>query len=363
MVGKGGHVVLLRVAASAASIQSTAWPCWTSAPCVPSPSSSARQLSGSAASPAPAAASEPAFARARREIEAVTERLRQGISSDIPALGTASEYFFRRGAEGKRVRSTTLLLMADVLAETPPPDSILYSADLSPASSPPSEVRRRQQRLSEITELIHVASLLHDDVIDGADTRRGAPAVNAVFGNKVAILAGDFLLARASVSLASLRDTRVIELMSRVLEHLVAGEILQLTVAPADALKTEHYLKKTYYKTASLLAHSCRSQAILGQASAQAQQAAEDFGTHLGLAFQIVDDVLDFTASADELGKPALNDLRSGLATAPVLLALPERPELLPLIQRKFAQPGDVESAEGLVRASGGVAAAQRMAR
>jgi geranyl diphosphate synthase len=93
----------------------------------------------------------------------------------------------------------------------------------------PPEDRRRQQRIAEITELIHVASLLHDDVIDNASTRRGLKALNLVFGNKLAILAGDFLLARASVSLAALRNTEVIELLSQVIEHLVSGEILQVS--------------------------------------------------------------------------------------------------------------------------------------
>ena len=103
------------------------------------------------------------------------------------------------------------------------------------ACAPPTgEDRRRQQRIAEITELIHVASLLHDDVIDSAATRRGLKAINLVFGNKLAILAGDFLLARASVSLAALRNTEVIELLSQVIEHLVSGEILQARASRAD---------------------------------------------------------------------------------------------------------------------------------
>ena len=120
-----------------------------------------------------------------------------------------------------------LVLMASAFSAVLP-SSHLLKVDQSPVNHHPLEPRRRQQRIAEITEMIHVASLLHDDVIDNAETRRGLKALNSAMGNKIAILAGDFLLARASVSLASLRNTEVIELLSQVIEHLVSGEILQV---------------------------------------------------------------------------------------------------------------------------------------
>lgn len=155
------------------------------------------------------------FSLVRDEIECVWERLRRCIVSDIPALERAAEYFFRAGAEGKRLRSTIAMLMASALAPAAVP-ALLLTVDDAPPSAHPPDMRRRQQRIAEISELIHVASLLHDDVIDGADQRRGLRALNTLVGNKVAILAGDFLLARASVSLASLRNGEVIMLMSQV---------------------------------------------------------------------------------------------------------------------------------------------------
>ncbi|KAL6773881.1 GPS1 [Auxenochlorella protothecoides x Auxenochlorella symbiontica] len=344
--------------------------CWrglaASAPAVDCPATSPAAASPAAAPPAAAspAASPPPdpFALVREELGVVSERMRRSIVTDIPALGSAADYFFRLGADGKRLRSTVLLLLATRLAPAPP-DLARLEVDESPARAPPGEPRRRQQRLAEITELIHIASLLHDDVIDEAGTRRGVSAANAVFGNKVAILAGDFLLARASVSLASLRDTRVIELMSACLESLVAGEILQLTADPEQALCLDHYLRKTYCKTASLMANSARSVALLGpEPGPDAAQAAWDYGRALGLAFQLVDDVLDFTASADELGKPALNDLRSGLATAPVLYAAQASEPLRALARRRFAAPGDVDAALAIVAAGDGLARARRLA-
>ena len=301
------------------------------------------------------------FSLVRAEIESVSERLRRCILTEIPTLEQAAEYFFRAGHEGKRLRSTVILLMATTLASAPP-SPLCLTVDESPADVHPPECRRRQQRIAEITELIHVASLLHDDVIDNADQRRGLKALNSLFGNKVAILAGDFLLARASVSLAALQNSEVIALMSQVLEHLVAGEILQMTAGPDEAASMEHYMRKTYYKTASLVANSCKSVAVLAGCRPDEATAASEYGRHLGLAFQLIDDVLDYTGTTEELGKPAGNDLRSGLATAPVLFAAVEYPELYALIKRRFRQQGDVEMALELVMKSSGVQKAKELA-
>ncbi|KAI7838536.1 hypothetical protein COHA_007679 [Chlorella ohadii] len=382
------------------------------------------------------------FGLVREEIDCVTERLRRDIFTEIPALERAAEYFFQArmgpwvfsshlmlksagmngcwdvaapfasqagegrpaGAEGKRLRSTMLLLMSSALAPAPAGIEFL-TVDTSPPSEHPPSVRRRQQRIAEITELIHVASLLHDDVIDSAGTRRGKKSLNAVFGNKVAILAGDFLLARASVSLAALRNPEAIMLMSQSLEHLVAGEILQaskwgcwmaegfsrmpmsqslehlvaaeilqasmecgrlcflrLTADAEEATSLDHYMRKTYCKTASLMANSCKAVAVLGGHKPTDCHLASEYGRHVGLAFQLVDDIMDFTSSADEMGKPAVNDLRSGLATAPTLYAAEEFPELLPLIQRRFKEEGDVEAAEDMVRRSRGLERARELA-
>ncbi|KAJ2772260.1 coq1 putative hexaprenyl diphosphate synthase [Coemansia nantahalensis] len=218
-----------------------------------------------------------------------------------------------------------------------------------------------QRRLAEITELIHTASLLHDDVIDHAETRRGLPAIQRRFGNKMAIFAGDFLLARASMALARLRDPEVIEIMSSVLSDLVDGEFKQLqnledaSMAQPDERAFEYYLDKTYLKTASLLAKSCRSSALLGNSTDDIAEAAYLFGRNIGIAYQLIDDLLDFTVSSAALGKPGGADLELGLATAPVLYAWQEHPELGPLVARRFSADGDVQTAWRLVHASSGI--------
>lgn len=236
-----------------------------------------------------------------------------------------------------------------------------------------------QRRLAEITEMIHTASLLHDDVTDQADTRRGVATVNADYGNKLAILAGDFLLARASVALARLRHCEVVELMATTVANLVEGEVLQLrnTADPANANKQklslspianlnpgfEHYMEKSYMKTASLIANSCRAAVALGGYPENLKDAAYDYGKHFGLAFQLIDDLLDFTACATTFGKPAGGvDLELGLATAPVLYAAEEYPELRPLIARRFTEKGDVALAFELVHASNGLQLTRELA-
>ncbi|KAJ2001110.1 coq1 putative hexaprenyl diphosphate synthase, partial [Coemansia sp. RSA 2671] len=226
------------------------------------------------------------------------------------------------------------------------------------------------RRLAEITEMIHTSSLLHDDVIDHAETRRGLPAIQKTFGNKMAIFAGDFLLARASMALARLRDPEVIEIMASVLSDLVDGEFKQLKnledddapMAQPDENAFNYYLEKTYLKTGSLIAKSCRSSAILSNTTDDIVEASYIYGRNLGIAFQLIDDLLDFTVSAAELGKPVGADLELGLATAPVLYAWQEYPQLGPLVARKFAREGDVAMAWDLVHKSEGLQRTKQLA-
>lgn len=303
------------------------------------------------------------FAKVKDEVSAITERIRRGVCSDVPALSWAATYFFRKGAEGKRFRPTALLLLASALSQREGVAKEWLVADTLPPADTPNDVRRRQQRIAEITEMIHVASLLHDDVIDKADTRRGMSSLNEAGGNKLAVLAGDFLLARASVSLAALQNTQVIQLLSNVIEHLVTGELMQLTSSKENLTSLKHYCDKTFFKTASLIANSSKSIAILGGHPEDVCNLAFEYGRNVGLAFQYVDDVLDFVGSAESLGKPMLNDLQSGIATAPVIFAAEEFPEVVPLIWRKFEKEGDVEFTLDCVQQSQGLERARELAK
>ena len=227
------------------------------------------------------------FKLVHSELGCLSSRIKEAVASEIPVMQQAASYFFQGGKEGKRIRSTLCLLVSSALSPSPPPNDHMVTADLRPVSTVPIERRRRQQRIAEIAELIHVASLLHDDVIDDAETRRGKAALNHVLGNKVAILAGDFLLARASMTLASLKCSDVVTLMSRILEDLVSGEVLQATASPQALTSMDHYLRKTYLKTASLMANACEAAAVVSDASDATRASAHQFGKNLGLAFQV----------------------------------------------------------------------------
>lgn len=301
------------------------------------------------------------FGIVQEELDSVGERMRTSVESSIPALSHAAGYLLKSNVQGKRLRPALMLMLATALDESPPLRE-RTELDTRPPSTHPGNKRRCQQRIAEIAEIVHVASLLHDDVIDDASTRRGVKALNIVVGNKLAILAGDFLLARVSVTLASLESNRVIKMISRILEDLVSGEIMQMTSTPEDLLRMDHYLDKTYRKTASLMSNGAKAIAGLEGSSEEVIQLAADYGKYLGLAFQIVDDILDFTENSETLGKPAMNDLRSGLATAPILFAAEEFPELKPKISRKFKEDGDVEESIRLLEKSQGLDKARAFA-
>lgn len=309
-----------------------------------------------------------------KEMKFLTGNIRELLGSGHPSLDRAAKYYTQ--AEGKHVRPLIVLLMSRATSLCPkspnsPPSETNASinaslsptnvlADVNPSSSltafssnpesVDSDILPAQRRLAEITELIHTASLLHDDVLDHSVARRGSPSANLEFGNKMAVLAGDFLLGRASVALARLRHVEVVELLATVIANLVEGEFMQLKNTARDERNPKwsediftYYLQKTYLKTASLISKSCRAAALLGRTDPETVEAAYQYGRNLGLAFQLVDDMLDYTRSAKDLGKPAGADLELGLATAPLLFAWKANPELGALVGRKFEQPGDVE--------------------
>ncbi|KZT72951.1 terpenoid synthase [Daedalea quercina L-15889] len=259
--------------------------------------------------------------------------------------------------------------------QPPLPPPAATSNDI-PVLSSPLSLLPTQVRLAQIVEMIHVASLLHDDVIDKSPLRRGVPSAPAAFGNKLSVLAGDFLLGRTSAALSRLGDHEVVELIASVIANLVEGEILQLKSVHGEELGLKGapsasqdyfniYLQKTYMKTASLMAKGVRAAVVLGgcREGEVWKEVAYAYGRNLGIAFQLVDDILDCESGEAALGKPGGADLKLGLATGPALFAWEEHPEMGPLIKRKFAQEGDVELARDLVRRSSGVARTRNLAQ
>lgn len=345
------------------------------------------------------------FSLVSNEMSNLAKNIASLIGSGHPTLNKVALYYFQ--SQGKHIRPLIVLLLSKALSKVPQ-DQRVKSADaedvkahrpmegegiddplsplailhdinpdlvLNPLSRPQDPfpttvdgILPKQRRLAEIVEMIHTASLLHDDVIDSSDTRRNLPSGNVAFSNKMAILAGDFLLGRASVAIARLRNAEVIELLSTTIANLVEGEFMQLkntavsTTEEATRASFEYYIHKTYLKTASLMSKSCRATAVLGGCSNEIVEKSYLFGRNLGLCFQIVDDMLDYTVAEATLGKPSMADLRLGLATAPVLYAWQRYPELGKMIKRQFKGEYDVERARDLVSKADGVSQTRNLA-
>ena len=282
------------------------------------------------------------LAPVEQDLKKMTDRLKQLIGARHPLLGAAAEHLFDAG--GKRIRPAIVLLASRAtMLERP--------------------LTERHRRLAEITEMIHTASLVHDDVVDEADLRRSVKTVNSLFGDKIAVLAGDFLFAQSSWYLANLNNLEVVKLLSEVIKDFAEGEIMQsINRFDIDA-SIDSYLDKTYYKTASLMANSAKAAAVLSDSSTEVAENLYNYGRNLGLAFQIVDDILDFTGSAEVLGKPAGLDLASGKLTSPVFYALQQQPYLEILIEREFSEPEDIERAFDLIKNSDGIEQARQLAK
>jgi len=281
------------------------------------------------------------FTPVEADLRLLADNLKQLVGNRHPILFAAAEHLF--GAGGKRIRPAIVLLISR---------ATMLEQDITP----------RHRRLAEITEMIHTASLVHDDVLDESDVRRGVPTVHSLFGNRIAILAGDFLFAQSSWYLANLDNLEVVKLLSEVIMDLATGEIQQGLNRFDVSISIETYLQKSYYKTASLIANSSKAAGLLSEVSRETVEHMYSYGRHFGIAFQIVDDILDFTSTTDALGKPVGSDLKSGNLTAPVLFALAQKPSLEVLIDREFAQEGDLEQALELIQDSEGIQQARELA-
>ncbi|PAA72827.1 hypothetical protein BOX15_Mlig027697g1 [Macrostomum lignano] len=245
-------------------------------------------------------------------------------------------------APGKLVRPLLVLLVSHVCNAGPP-------------------ACQRQRTVAIVTEMIHSASLIHDDLIDGSDLRRGAASVQSRFGHRDAVLAGDHMIGVASQLLAGTGHPLVVRGMATAISDLVRGELDQL----GETGDLGRYLARTYRKTAALLAHSAKCAAVLAPGSSPATAAAAfELGRSIGMAFQLVDDLLDFEASDVQLGKPAgAADLRRGVLTGPVLFAMQTCPQLRAAVARRLSRPGDLQLALDSVARADGVGQTRMLAQ
>ena len=222
--------------------------------------------------------------------------------------------------------------------------------------------------LSVSLEMVHLATLVHDDIVDGANTRRGIPTVNALYGNNIAILLGDYLFARTAGLVADVEDFRIDHLFSDTVARICEGTIIEMLSTRQVDLSIDAYLERISRKTACLMSACCKGGAIVAGGTDAQIALLEQYGSNLGMAFQIVDDVLDYTGTEASIGKPAGNDLRQGLVTLPLIYALRgERNGRAERIHHLLQQPDpnddDVRDVVHWVTTSPGLAEATDLAR
>ena len=232
------------------------------------------------------------------DMEAVDKVIRTRLHSDVALVSQVGEYIVNSG--GKRLRPALVMLSAQAFA---------YSG-------------KHHHDLAAVVEFIHTATLLHDDVVDDSDLRRGQATASALFGNSASVLVGDFLYSRAFQMMVEVGDMRVMQTLADATNIIAEGEVLQLLNCHDASVDAENYLRVIYCKTAKLFEAAMRLGAILSKVDQANEQAVAQYGIHLGTAFQLIDDVLDYSGDAQEIGKNLGDDLAEGKPTLPLIYAM-----------------------------------------
>lgn len=255
------------------------------------------------------------------EIEIIEKELEQALSSSSRVINDASLHLLQAG--GKRIRPVFVIISAK-----------FGNYDIE-----------RVKNIAVPLELIHSASLVHDDVIDNADLRRGRPTVRSQWNNRVAMYTGDFIFARALEYVSNIEDTRVHRILARSMVEICNGEIIQIEDKYRLSQNIKDYFRRIKRKTALLIESSCELGAVATKADDKIVQTLRRYGYFVGMSYQIVDDILDFTSTDQQLGKPAGSDLLQGNITLPILL-LKDRVEIKNFVER--AKNGEVTEEERL---------------
>lgn len=232
------------------------------------------------------------------DMQSVNKLIQEQVNSDVALINQLGFYIVNSG--GKRLRPLLTVLSARAL----------------------NIESNEHHTLAAIIEFIHTATLLHDDVVDESTMRRGKETANAVFGNQASVLVGDFLYSRAFQMMVELKRMRVMDILSDATNRIAQGEVLQLMNCNDPNTTEESYLEVIYSKTARLFEAATQLAAVLTDQSEAVETAMQSYGKHLGTAFQLIDDVLDYTAQADDMGKNAGDDLAEGKPTLPLLHAM-----------------------------------------
>ena len=240
----------------------------------------------------------PLFAQLDEDLQRIEEEINKNLQSSVPLIALVTRYIMRSGE--KRLRPLLTVLAARLLN---------YQGD-------------DQYGLSIVFEYLHAATLLHDDVVDHAELRRGRPSANTLWGNAAVVLVGDFLLATSFFLSVTSGNLKILRILSETTTSMAEGEVLQLINSDNLEISEEEYIEVIRRKTAILISAACQIGAILGRADEEQEEAMRSFGLNLGIAFQLRDDFLDYTGSAEEFGKPVGKDLQEGKITLPLIHAL-----------------------------------------
>ena len=255
------------------------------------------------------------------DMKAVDAVIRGRLDSEVVLIRTIADYII--GAGGKRMRPAMVLMMARALG---------YQGE-------------HHRLLAAVVEFIHTATLLHDDVVDESDLRRGRETANAMFGNAASVLVGDYLYSRSFEMMVEAGSMRIMQILSEATTVIAEGEVLQLLNVHDPDVSQARYLQVVRYKTAKLFEAAAQVGAVLAGASPEQEEAAAAYGRHIGTAFQLVDDVLDYSGDAQALGKNVGDDLREGKPTLPLIRVMetgtPEQRELI----RNAIKRGDADFA------------------
>ncbi|HZV97543.1 MAG TPA: polyprenyl synthetase family protein [Methylophilaceae bacterium] len=264
-----------------------------------------------------------------REVDAV---IRKSLYSEVALVNQVADYIINSG--GKRLRPALVLLSAGAFC-----------------SKNKHALAHQHHQLAAIIEFIHTATLLHDDVVDESALRRGRATANTLFGNAASVLVGDFIYSRAFQMMVEVQNMRVMEVLSEATNIIAEGEVLQLLNVHDADVTDEAYLKVINYKTAKLFEAATRLGAIICGASEQDEQAMAEYGMRLGTAFQLIDDVLDLSGEATEIGKNLGDDLAEGKPTLPLLYAMRNGKEQQRNIIRHAIEQGGLEELPAVMQA------------
>lgn len=261
-----------------------------------------------------------------QDFETSNAIIRDQLSSRVPLVEKIADYIISSG--GKRMRPLLVLLTSGAL----------------------SCQRDDYPKLAAVIEFLHTATLLHDDVVDTSDLRRGRSTANAMWGNAPSVLVGDFLYARAFQMMVELDDMRIMKVLSDATQIIAEGEVFQLTNCKNPDISEDTYFEVIKNKTAMLFEAATHSAAILAKATDEQEQACREFGMQLGLAFQLIDDVLDYTGDAETMGKNVGDDLAEGKPTLPLIQAMKVAEDADRQIIRKAIRAGDSSALSEICR-------------